>query len=142
MNCKDRIDYNSIELEKEKNNKNPYIDMISDNDSKVKMLKRKLLYQEEELDRTKRLVEIYKYWQKGFKDIKLMLTSEALDEFEIEINNNLQNLGLAEWKVKLLVDTETKSGSVKRGFNIFVNILTCFFFVHFINLGQCQGNIF
>jgi len=120
VNCKDRIDYNSIELEKEKNNKNPYIDMISDNDSKVKMLKRKLLYQEEELDRTKRLVEIYKYWQKGFKDIKLMLTSEALDEFEIEINNNLQNLGLADWKVKLLVDTETKSGSVKRGFNIFV----------------------
>ena len=120
VNCKDRINYNSIELEKEKNNKNPYIDMISDNDSKVKMLKRKLLYQEEELDRTKRLVEIYKYWQKGFKDIKLMLTSEALDEFEIEINNNLQNLGLADWKVKLLVDTETKSGSVKRGFNIFV----------------------
>lgn len=123
VNCKDRIDYNSIELEKEKNNKNPYIDMISDNDSKVKMLKRKLLYQEEELDRTKRLVEIYKYWQKGFKDIKLMLTSEALDEFEIEINNNLQNLGLADWKVKLLVDTETKSGSVKRGFNIFVKSL-------------------
>lgn len=120
VNCKDKINYNSIELEKEKNNKNPYIDMISDNDSKVKMLKRKLLYQEEELDRTKRLVEIYKYWQKGFKDIKLMLTSEALDEFEIEINNNLQNLGLADWKVKLLVDTETKSGSVKRGFNIFV----------------------
>jgi len=120
VNCKDRINYNSIELEKEKNNKNPYIDMISDNDSKVKMLKRKLLYQEEELDRTKRLVEIYKYWQKGFKDIKLMLTSEALDEFEIEINNNLQNLGLADWKVKLLVDTETKSGSIKRGFNIFV----------------------
>lgn len=120
VNCKERINYNSIELEKEKNNKNPYIDMISDNDSKVKMLKRKLLYQEEELDRTKRLVEIYKYWQKGFKDIKLMLTSEALDEFEIEINNNLQNLGLADWKVKLLVDTETKSGSVKRGFNIFV----------------------
>lgn len=120
VNCKDKINYNSIELEKEKNNKNPYTDMISDNDSKVKMLKRKLLYQEEELDRTKRLVEIYKYWQKGFKDIKLMLTSEALDEFEIEINNNLQNLGLADWKVKLLVDTETKSGSVKRGFNIFV----------------------
>lgn len=120
VNCKERINYNSIELEKEKNNKNPYTDMISDNDSKVKMLKRKLLYQEEELDRTKRLVEIYKYWQKGFKDIKLMLTSEALDEFEIEINNNLQNLGLADWKVKLLVDTETKSGSVKRGFNIFV----------------------
>lgn len=120
VNCKDKINYNSIELEKEKNNKNPYIDMISDNDSKVKMLKRKLLYQEEELDRTKRLVEIYKYWQKGFKDIKLMLTSEALDEFEIEINNNLQNLGLSDWKVKLLVDTETKSGSVKRGFNIFV----------------------
>lgn len=120
VNCKDRIDYNLVELEKEKNNKNPYTDMISDNDSKVKMLKRKLLYQEEELDRTKRLVEIYKYWQKGFKDIKLMLTSEALDEFEIEINNNLQNLGLADWKVKLLVDTETKSGSVKRGFNIFV----------------------
>ncbi len=120
VNCKERINYNSIELEKEKNNKNPYIDMISDNDSKVKMLKRKLLYQEEELDKVKRLVEIYKYWQKGFKDIKLMLTSEALDEFEIEINNNLQTLGLADWKVKLLVDTETKSGSVKRGFNIFV----------------------
>jgi len=64
---------------------------------------------------------LYEYWVKGFKDTKLMLLSEAVKEFEIEINNKLQELGMPDWNIKLAVDTETKSGTVKRGVTILVN---------------------
>ena len=49
-----------------------------------------------------------------------MLTAEALDELEVEVNNNLQNLGMNNWKVKLSIDSETKAGNLKRGFSMYV----------------------
>lgn len=99
---------------------NPYTSLISESKKKINYLKRFILHQKDTLESTMKEYEIAKYWIRGFKDIKLMLTSESLFEFEIEINNNLQKLGMNTWEVKLDVDTETKSGSIKRGFSVLV----------------------
>jgi len=117
---KKEIDSLTENMKKIKEETNPYKNIGTDNKSKVKVLKRRIMYKTDELEEVTKTSEIYQYWTKGFKDIKLMLTSEALEEFEIEINNNMQNLGLEDWKVKLMVDTETKSGSLKRGFSVFI----------------------
>ena len=103
-----------------KEEKNPFSDIGTDNKSKTKVLRRMISYKKNDLENLTRDSEIYQYWTKGFKDIKLMLTAEALDELEVEVNNNLQNLGMNNWKVKLSIDSETKAGNLKRGFSMYV----------------------
>jgi DNA repair exonuclease SbcCD ATPase subunit len=103
-----------------KEEKNPFSDIGTDNKSKTKVLRRMISYKKNDLENLTRDSEIYQYWTKGFKDIKLMLTSEALEELEVEVNNNLQNLGMENWGVKLSIDSETKAGNIKRGFSMHV----------------------
>jgi len=100
---------------------NPYTSMLKEKEEELKNLNIKLTKLEEEISEKKRRFEAFKYLTKGFKDIRLMITSEALTEFEININNNIQKLGLSdEWKIKLNVMEETKSGTIKKGFVVMV----------------------
>jgi DNA repair exonuclease SbcCD ATPase subunit len=114
----DNIDTEIITLQA---NLNPYSDMKQKMVERLEKLTKDL--QEVELNQTvnNQYSTIYEYWIKGFKDTKLMLLSEALQEFEIETNNKLQELGMTDWSIKTEVDTETKSGTIKRGFTIMVN---------------------
>lgn len=99
---------------------NPFTAMKQMKQDKLEELKKKvnLIAQQQFVNVQKSC--IYDYWIKGFKETKLMLLSEAVKEFEIEINNKLQELGMGEWAVKTEVDTETKAGTIKRGFNILI----------------------
>lgn len=99
---------------------NPFMSMKKMKKDKLKELKKQvnLIAQKQFVNIQKSC--IYDYWVKGFKETKLMLLSEAVKEFEIEINNKLQELGMGEWSVKTEVDTETKAGTIKRGFNILI----------------------
>lgn len=72
-------------------------------------------YEEDYKDK-KELIEIYKYWVKGFKEIRLLLIKEAVTELEISINNAINELGLKNWSVSIL--TEKESGS--KGLFIYV----------------------
>jgi len=65
--------------------------------------------------------EAYTYWIKGFKDLKLLITYKYLKEFEIEINNNLQKFGMLDWTIILDIDSQNKSGSLRKGFTVTVN---------------------
>lgn len=60
------------------------------------------------------------FWVRGFKDVRLQLIAEALDHYAIEANSCAQALGLSGWELIFEVDRETKSGSIKSGFNVFV----------------------
>jgi len=63
-----------------------------------------------------------KMWSRNFKEIRLQLISEALDQLEIEANNEIMALGLVNWELQFDVDRETKSGNLSRGFT--VNVLS------------------
>lgn len=65
-------------------------------------------------------VDMYIYWQKAFKQIRLFVINEALGELEIQMNNSLSELGLEGWEIHLAVDRETKSGSISKGFTILI----------------------
>jgi DNA repair exonuclease SbcCD ATPase subunit len=60
------------------------------------------------------------YWVKAFKDVRLFLVAEALQQLEIETNSALVELGLHGWAIKYSPDAETKSGTVKRGFTVLI----------------------
>lgn len=55
-------------------------------------------------------------WVKWFKDIRLEQVNEALNHLAIEVNNQVEALGLTGWDIMFGVDRETKGGSVQRGF--------------------------
>lgn len=103
-----------------KEEKNPFSDLVKANKAQIRLQTRNLIHVEEDIERLKEQYEIYKFWQKGFKDIRLMVIEEAIKELEININNELQTLGMGEWSVELNIDSETKSGTVKRGFTVLV----------------------
>lgn len=71
-------------------------------------------------DNAKRLQAVA-YWAKGFKDIRLWLIREALNQLTIEVNNVLIQLGLQGWTIEFDVERENRSGGISRGFSVLIN---------------------
>lgn len=111
--CEDRLEQKSKEA-------NPYLSMEKENKKKIKVLERYKNYLQTEINLLKEDYEIYSFWVKGFKDIRLIAIEDALKGFEVNINNELQKLGMPDWVVELGIEAETKSGTLKRGFTITV----------------------
>jgi DNA repair exonuclease SbcCD ATPase subunit len=61
-----------------------------------------------------------KFWVKGFKDIKLHIIEELLQELELVTAGMLDEVGLVGWEVKYAIERETKRGTVRRGLTVFV----------------------
>ena len=60
-------------------------------------------------------IERRKFWIKGFKDIRLFVLNDVLEELEFVTNNMLDDIGLVDWEVRYDVERETKSGTTQRG---------------------------
>lgn len=60
------------------------------------------------------------FWVRGFKDVRLRLIAEALEELAIEVNSCVTGVGLAKWELVFEVDRETKGGTISRGFTVYV----------------------
>lgn len=71
-----------------------------------------------EIDESSYKQRLYQYWIKGFKDLRLFLIAETLQQLEIEVNSCLSKLGLVEWQLQFDIDKENKGGSINRGFNV------------------------
>lgn len=99
---------------------NPFFDEEEKRQQKLVFFRRRQWYQSLVLEEYREQLEIFKYLKKGFKDIRLIVMKESLKEFEIQINNNLQQLGMADWDVFLDIEGETKKGGVIKGFTIMV----------------------
>jgi DNA repair exonuclease SbcCD ATPase subunit len=59
-----------------------------------------------------------KYWIDGFKQIRLYLLQEMLEELTEVTQNILPDVGLAGWIVEYDIERETKSGSIATGLNV------------------------
>ena len=60
------------------------------------------------------------YWRQGFKRVKLFLIKRALDVLQIETAAAAGQLGLIDWTITYVTETETKSGTLKAGVQILV----------------------
>lgn len=60
------------------------------------------------------------FWVRGFKELRLQLIAEALDQLALEVGNCIAAVGLVGWVLTFEVDRETKKGTIARGFNVFV----------------------
>jgi DNA repair exonuclease SbcCD ATPase subunit len=60
------------------------------------------------------------FWVKGFRDIKLNIIEETLDELELTANAMLEQVGLVGWELQFDVERESKSGTLLRGLNVLI----------------------
>lgn len=67
-----------------------------------------------------RELERTKFWIRGFKDIKLHLIEELLQELELATAAMLEEVGLVGWSVKYAIERETRKGTSVRGINVMI----------------------
>jgi hypothetical protein len=112
-----RQEINIKDIEKTKNN---YTQLEKERKDDIKRFKLAIKGNEDLLGEAKKEFDAYTYWIKGFREIRLLLMVDALKEFEVSINNNLSKFGMGDWNVKLDIDQENKSGTIRKGFSVLV----------------------
>lgn len=100
------------------NEKNPFTDICDDLEKRYREENKQIDKLEKDYKAIESNIEIYKFWQKGFKDIRLELIDATLLELELTTNRNAQALGLVDWKIAFSTERETKSGSVSQVFTV------------------------
>ena len=109
-------------LERVKDEKNPYIAQIKSMKDNIAALEAKVGESGAALKKTHQRLERAKYWVKGFKDVRLFIIEDVLQELEITTNTVLGELGLNDWQVNYSIERETKSGTLQTG--MIISILT------------------
>lgn len=105
-------------IDRATNSENPYIGQVKDCMRKIKSTERKLSDLTEKRNRYARKIKRVGFWVKGFKDVRLFILREVLEELELVTNSMLVDVGLDGWSVHYAIEKETKSGSIKRGINV------------------------
>ena len=53
-------------------------------------------------------------WSRGFRDVRLYLVEECLAELELSVAEMLEEVGLAGWSLRFVVERESRSGTTQR----------------------------
>jgi DNA repair exonuclease SbcCD ATPase subunit len=75
---------------------------------------------QEELRANKKRHKRVSFWSSGFKDVKLDIIKDVLQQLSICCDLMMPQLGLHDWKLELAIERETKSGSINRGIDVTV----------------------
>lgn len=97
---------------------NPFLEQ----EKKIIKEKRRLVgniaEQKQCIDQLKQTLHGVAYWVQGYKAVKLMVISDILLQLELEVTNYLYQFGLKDWKVEFSVESLTKSGKQRKGFDV------------------------
>lgn len=99
---------------------NPYASIAEASDKLVDELRTKIKNNTEELDAALSAYSLASSWVRWFKEIRLALIGEALEQLEVEVNSCVNALGLTNWELRFDVDKETAKGTLQRGFTVSV----------------------
>ena len=113
----DKIELDVASIERERN---PFAGKQQDVKNRLEILEGQKDVCVKWLDEVQGKKMLFAYWIQGFKDLRLRLIAESLQQLEIETNSSLLDLGLIGWEIHFSVDRETKGGSIQRGFNVMI----------------------
>ncbi len=115
-------DYRELEkrITEEKQRESPYASLIKKSELTISDLGRKIDSASAELTQIITDHGSVDFWVAGFKRVRLYVVETALQQLEIEVNNNLVSLGLTDWQITFDIERETKSGGVTKGFTVFI----------------------
>lgn len=125
----DRISYKLSDLKAELSSASKKLEAWEDEENPhttqlAKLREQKKAVQEEvetlkaSLDKVARRIVRAKFWIKGFKDIRLQVIDDVLQELQLVTDSMLDEMGLQDWRVIYAIEKETKSGKVRRGLNV------------------------
>jgi len=116
----DLLDRIEREHEEWSDKPNPYEERIKERSRDLVDLQKQAAKMQRQIDDLTMTMTIEAGWSKWFREIRLALISEALEQFELEVNNAIQSKGLLGWELEFAVDKETKAGTSRRGFSVMV----------------------
>ena len=105
-------------IEELEERKNPYDAELKRLAERIRELRTKIDDVADKLEEGSRLIEIYSFWQTGFREIRLEQIDTALAELEIATNRHAEALGFEDWYVEFATERETKKGTVSHGFTV------------------------
>ena len=100
--------------------RNPYTAQLKTLKKQANELKTQKVTAENERAKAIRRAARSKYWIKGFKDLRLFVIEDVLQELEMVTNSILQDMGLSDWMVRYAVERETQTGTVQTGMMVSV----------------------
>ncbi len=103
-----------------RNEESPFSQLIDDKRRLLKSLGDDVANLKDERALLEAQAQRLAYWVKGFKDVRLFLVTEALLQLEVEVNSAVMQLGLTDWSIRFAPDSETKGGTIKRGFSVMI----------------------
>lgn len=107
-------------LTKKREELNPFQEQISDLKKRRSTILGELKTLAKKREELVITLEKTKFWIKGFKEVKLYIVKEILQEMELVANASLEEVGLVGWEIHYEVERETKSRTTIRGLNIWV----------------------
>lgn len=99
---------------------NPHTQLLRDARKRLRQMKEDLEDATIEKQSIERELVRAKFWVKGFRDIKLHVIEELLQELEITTAGMLEEVGLVGWEIKYLIERTTKKGKVHPGLTILI----------------------
>lgn len=99
---------------------NPHERRIGEIRNHIQQLGLDLASSEAEYQEAKKTADTYKYWITAFKELRLQMVAEVLQELEIAVNRHALNLGLVDWYISFSTSRETKAGNVSLGFTAMI----------------------
>lgn len=95
---------------------NPHVATAAKLRTKLKESKAKIADSTRQLEEVEAALETYAYWADGFKEIRLNLIDQVLEELEFAVTRHAESLGLEGWHIQFETERETKSGATSVGF--------------------------
>lgn len=99
---------------------NPFTNALEQNRKQLLEAQDLLADVEARLDEERTRQSMASYWARLYKELRLSLISEALEQLEIEVNSCVVQKGLVGWELRFDVDRETARGTIQRGFTVSV----------------------
>lgn len=97
---------------------NPYSELLAKARKELKTIKSAIADFDKALAQTERDKTRTKYWVEGFKEVRLYLLQEVLDELQAVTQQLLPSVGLDGWEVLYSMERETKAGHISTGLNV------------------------
>lgn len=99
---------------------NPYTRGLSELRKRARVLSDDLKNNKAEIIKQEELIECTSFWIKGFKEVRLQIIEEVLQELEICTDAMLDEVGLTGWSLLFDVERETAAGGIQRVLHVSV----------------------
>ncbi len=109
-----------VEQRRLEGTENPYTEQVRKLKKDKARTEARIIATQELLDKKLRQIERTRFWVKGFKDVRLYILEEVLQELQLATNAMLDSVGLEDWQVEFSIEQETQSGTTKRGLAVLI----------------------